>query len=159
MLRLTTTGISLVDLRTALTGRKLIVPSDMDIHVCAQYHPIWNLDFDRVITLNIDENNLNGGINAIENDFNLDRTEFNATSEFDELRHQHYALETEYQSDVPVEEFQFTSELTKSFPKKALEKSCFLNEMARELHAVDYPHVGSGDTEGKITFAAKSKKG
>jgi hypothetical protein len=151
------TGLSLVDLRKFMTGQNLTVPSEANFHLCAQHHPAWDMAFDRTITLNMDETDLNGGLNMIEAELELGVTNFPAFPKFENLRQQHYAQDAAYTGEGPVEEHRFTPAQTGSFPKKALEQAAFLTDMARDLHAVDYAGVGSGDTAGRLVFPAKTR--
>ena len=42
-------------LRRGARRLPLVAPTSADPHICAQYHPVWDWGFDRVITLNIDQ--------------------------------------------------------------------------------------------------------
>ena len=48
-----------------------LVPDQRRPALCAQYHPLWDWDFDRVITLNIDQIELDAGLNAVEAAFGM----------------------------------------------------------------------------------------
>ena len=61
-----TAGISLADFAAALEGLPLVAPTSADPHICAQYRPVWDRAFDRVITLNIDQVDLDAALNAVE---------------------------------------------------------------------------------------------
>ena len=61
-----TAGISLRDFAAALEDLPLVAPSGIDTHLSAQYHPVWDWAFDRVITLNVDQIGLNAALNALE---------------------------------------------------------------------------------------------
>lgn len=152
-----TTGLSLADLRTFMTGQNLTVPSDANFHLCAQHHPVWDMGFDRTITLNMDETDLNGGLNLIEADLDLGITNFKAFPKFENLRRQHYAQDADFTGDGPVEAFRFAPSQTGSFPKKALENAPYLKEMARDLHAIDYAGVSCGDSAERIVFPPKAR--
>ena len=66
-----TAGLSLRDFATVLQDLPLVVPTAMDPHISAQYHPVWDWDFDRVITLNIDQIGLDDALNAVEAEFGM----------------------------------------------------------------------------------------
>lgn len=149
------TGVSMVELHDYLRGRPLMVPSEVNFHLCAQYHPVWEMEFDRVITLNIDSHALNEGLNAVEEEFDLPVTRFERIKRFDKLRRDHYAREIDYEGTEPIERVRFTPAMTREFPKKALEASAYARAMAEELHGVDLPHVSTGDTARRIVFPLK----
>ena len=77
-----TAGISLRDFAAALEGLPLVAPTSTDPHICAQYHPVWDWDFDRVITLNIDQIELDAALNAVEAEFGMEQTDFAAHAAF-----------------------------------------------------------------------------
>ncbi len=149
------TGLSLTELHDYLRGRPLMVPSEVNFHLCAQYHPVWEMEFDRVITLNIDSHGLNEGLNAVERGFDLPVTHFDRIKRFDKLRRDHYARDAPYDGTAPIEQVRFTPAMTREFPKTALEQSPYVGAMAAELHGVDAAHVATGDTARRIAFVPK----
>ena len=143
-------GVSLLDLRRYLGGENLIRPSAVDPHLCAQIHPVWSLSFDRIITLNMDQTELNFGINAIERELGMDETRFADNPKFNRVRESHYAKSGEYDGPEPIEEHRFMPSETRSFPKRQLTESVILQQMAREFYAPDFGKVDSGDTAGRL---------
>jgi hypothetical protein len=146
-------GLSLRDLDAVLRGTRLVVPTSAAPHVCAQFHPVWELGFDRVITLNMDRTDLNTGLNAVERDLGLPVTDFAAIPAFAALRETHYARDAPLAIDGPIEAHRFGRD-TAAFPKAQLEASPFLAAMARRHYAMDIPHVGPGDTAGRLPWTA-----
>jgi hypothetical protein len=143
-------GLSLADLDRVLARMRLVVPTAADPHVRAQYHPLWDLPFDRVITLNLDELPLEPGLNAVERDLGLPPTDFAALPEFARLRETHYATPGGFDGSEPIETFRFKPEHTQDFPRSALLASPRLHAMAERHHAVDVGRIASGDTAGKL---------
>lgn len=145
-------GLSLRDLDAILRGRRLVVPTPMNPHVCAQTHPVWALGFDRVITLNMDETDLDAGLNAIERDLGLAPTDFAAIPAFARLREEHYARETARAVPEPVEAHRFRAADAAAFPKAQIAASPFLAAMARRHYRADLGRVDSGDSAGRLAF-------
>jgi hypothetical protein len=142
-------GLSLADLDAVLAGLDLAPPTSADPHVRGQYSPLWELGFDRVITLNMDETPLNPGLNAIERSLGLPETGFDIPA-FRNLREIHYAEPRAFRRDAPIETYRFRPHETKAFPKRELMASPLLERMARRHYARDYGQVGSGDTAGEL---------
>jgi hypothetical protein len=138
-------GLSLVDFDRYLAGKRLVVPSEVNFHLCAQYHPVWDMAFDRVVTINMDQTDLNAGLNRVEAEFGLPHTDFKAVPKFDGLRRLHYARDVAWAGPEPVEAHRFLPAETAEFPKTALEAAPLLHEMARRLYAIDYDRVAAGD--------------
>ncbi len=143
-------GLSLADLDRVLARLRLVVPTDADPHVRAQYHPLWDLPFAREITLNLDELPLEAGLNAVERDLGLPVTDFAALPEFARLRETHYATPGGFDGHQPIETFRFKPPHTQGFPKKALLSAPLLHAMAERHYAVDLGRVGSGDSAGRL---------
>lgn len=143
-------GMSITDFHGGLRNENLKLPSRVDVHVCAQTHPVWKVGFDRIITLNVDETHLNPGLHAIEAELGLGHTHFDRHPKFDALRAGHYATDTPHTGPGPVEELRIRRKETGLFPKKQLESSALVHEMATELHGIDIGHVGSGDSKAVL---------
>lgn len=139
-------GVSLQDLDRYLTGRSLTVPCDTDFHVCAQYHPIWDAPFDRVVTVNLDEMDLNTGLNGIEAALGLPLTRFDEIEKFEQLRQAKYARNRDYSGAGPLEAHRFLPTETIEFPKRDFERLGLVREMALRHHQIDFGRVASGDT-------------
>lgn len=143
-------GVSLMDLRKYLEGENLVAPTRVNPHLCAQVHPVWDMSFDRTITLNMDQTSLNPGLNAIEKELGLGKTQFDQVAKFNQLRNTHYAKSGVYNGSEPIEEYRFLHSETNKFPKEQLSESQVLQDMAREFYAPDYGRVDSGDTAGQL---------
>lgn len=143
-------GMSLEDYFTALRGEDLQTPAPIDVHSRAQNHPVWALPFDRVITLNVDETHVNPGLNAIEQALDLPQTDFDTYPQFGALRATHYATDTPYTGDTPLEKLRIARKETEAFPKKQLETLSLTATMAQKLHGVDFDCVASGDSAGAL---------
>ena len=143
-------GLSLADFDTLLGALNLVIPTDVNPHIRAQRHPVWEMPFDRTITLNMDEIPLNDSLNAVERALGLTETKFDRYVKFGNLRETHYAKESVYAGEEPIETHRFKPDETTAFPKKQIQASPLLERMARQHYAVDYPLVGSGDTAGVL---------
>jgi hypothetical protein len=143
-------GFALADLDALLGRLKLTDPTRTDPHLRVQASPLWTLPFDRVITLNMDETSLNGGLNAVERALGLPRTDFPSLAAFRRLRETHYARERVFDAPAPLETYRFRPHETKAFPKRELLALPLLERMARQHYAGDYAGVGSGDTAGEL---------
>jgi len=143
-------GMSMMDYYTALRGEDLMLPSKVDVHACAQTHPVWKVGFDRIITLNVDETHLNPGLHAIEAELGLGHTHFDRHPKFDALRETHYATDTPHTGPEPVEALRIRRKQTGRFPKKQLEALPLVQQMTAELHGADLGHVQSGDSKGVL---------
>lgn len=142
-------GLSLADLDAVLDGLRLEPPTTADPHVRGQYSPLWELGFDRVITLNMDEVPLNASLAAVERELGLPETDFGIPA-FATLREIHYARPRGFAGDGPIETYRFRREETKAFPKNQLLASPLLERMAQRHYRLDYAGVGSGDTAGVL---------
>lgn len=152
-----TEGLSLTDLDAVLATEQLSPPATADPHIRGQYSPLWELGFDRVITLNMDEVPLNPSLNEVERSLGLPVTDFDALPAFANLREIHYARPQRFTADEPVETYRFKRQETKAFPKRELLGSPLLERMARQHYALDYPGVRSGDTAGALFQAGSGR--
>ena len=143
-------GLSLVDFDRVLRGMKLTPPSDANPHVRGQFTPVWNMGFDRIITLNIDEVPLDPSLNAVERALGLAVTDFDSIPAFAQLSETHYAREATFDLDRPIETYRFRRAETQGFPKRQLAASPYLENMALRLYQADYAGVGSSDTMGEL---------
>ncbi|MCX7568011.1 hypothetical protein OS189_16840 [Sulfitobacter sp. F26169L] len=144
-------GMSLNDYAQALQGEDLQTPSPVDVHSRVQNHPLWQVGFDRIITLNVDETHVNAGLNAIEAELGLSKTDFASHPQFAALREVHYATDTPYEGDTPLEQLRIPREGSVQFPKKQLETLPQTKAIAQKLHGVDFGRVSSGDS-AKVLF-------
>ncbi len=110
----------------------------------------WYYDFDRVITLNVDETNLFNGLNQIEKSLGMKKTKFDLFPKFRNLANGHHARDIPYTGDTPIEEVRFSRGPIKEFPKSALLASPVLQKAARDLHGPDFDQVATGDTAGEL---------
>lgn len=144
------TGFSLRELGEHLTGQNLITPSPVNVHLRAQYHPLWDRTFDRVITLNMDETSLDAGLEAIEREFGMGHRKPTDFDYFNGVRARHYSRDVPYDGDVAIEDARFGADKGPGFPKSALEQAPFTRALADRLYAVDLDRVATGDTAGRL---------
>lgn len=152
-------GLSLEDFDKVLGGLRLVPPSRANPHVLVQYTPLWDMAFDRVITLNLDEVSLDASLNAVERDLGLPVTDFASIAEFRRLRDEHYAIPCRYFGPGPIELRRFRRHETQPFPKHALTASPLLESMAQRHHALDWGRVATGDTAGALFQPAAGPRG
>ena len=114
-----------------------------------QASPLWELPFERVITLNMDQTPLNDGLNAVERSLGLPETDFGQPA-FRNLRETHYAHPRPFAGSGPIETHRFRPEEAKNFPKRQLTASPLIARMARRHYAADQGRVASGDTAGEL---------
>ena len=143
-------GLSLVDLDRILRRMKLTPPTRANPHVRVQHSPVWEMAFDRIVTLNIDEVPLDASLNAVEDALGLARTDFDRLPAFAHLHETHYAKEGVFDPAVPIETYRFRRTETDAFPKRQLAASLYLDDMARRLYRSDYGGVGTSDTKGAL---------
>ncbi|MFZ5961803.1 hypothetical protein ACOXXX_02540 [Thalassococcus sp. BH17M4-6] len=144
------TGVSLREFGAHLRGQALVTPSAANVHLRAQYHPVWDLAFDRVITLNMDESDLDAGLAAIEGDLGLPHRRPADFAYFRAVKDRHYSRDMPWTASGPVEEARLGAESGADFPKSALERTALAIELAQELHAVDMGRVATGDSAGRL---------
>jgi hypothetical protein len=143
-------GLSLTDLDAVLGRLQLAPPTRVDPHLRVQYSPLWDMAFDRVITLNIDEIDLDAGLNAVERALGLPVTDFASLPAFQQLHESHHARARDFAAPVPIETYRFRPRQTQAFPKRQLLASPLLESMARRHYGVDFGRVGSSDTAGEL---------
>jgi hypothetical protein len=143
-------GLSLADLDAVLSALELTPPTTANPHVRAQYSPLWDTDFDRVITLNLDEVPLNPGLNAIERSLGLPVTDFESLPEFQRLRETHYSKEGGEGTFGCIETHRFKRHEAGAFPKQQILASPLTERMARRHYAIDWERVGCSDSAGEL---------
>jgi hypothetical protein len=143
-------GLSLADLDAVLGRLQLVPPTRVDPHLRVQYSPLWDMAFDRVITVNIDETDLDAGLNAVERSLGLPVTDFAALPAFGQLHETHHARPRDLAAHGPIETLRFRPRQTQDFPKQQLMASPLLEDMARRHYGVDFGRVGTSDTAGEI---------
>jgi hypothetical protein len=151
-------GLSLRQFDAFLADETAVVPSRLNMHLCAQHHPTWAMLFDRVVTINMDEVALNPALNAFEADLGIERTDFARLPKLADIASRHYARETSYAGDGSIEDHRFRAADTDAFPKMALEASPLIREMARRHHGIDFTATRSGDTLDRLRFGAAAKE-
>ncbi len=151
------TGFSIREMGQYLDGRDLVVPSAENFHLCAQYHPVWDMPFDRVITLNVDETGLTEGLAVIERDLHLPERRVEDIPWFHSVRVRHYARDVPHEGNGAVEERRFGAASGADFPKSALEELEVVRDLAARLHGIDLGRVGTSDTVGRL-FQASSER-
>ena len=145
---LETDGISLRDFGTVLGELPLMPPTDADSHLWVQYHPVWDWDFDRVITVNIDQTDLDAALNAVEAEFGLPVTDFAAEDAFARLRKQHYAVPARLDPDGAIEDYRFRPGAVRRFPTAQLLQSPLVAELVERCYAIDIGSTDVADTAG-----------
>jgi hypothetical protein len=148
-------GLSLREFDAYLAEESLVVPSRLNMHVCAQHHPLWTRPFARVVTINMDETDLNRALNAFEADAGLAPTDFAKVPKFAALGARHYAQEARYEGPGAIEDHRFRAADTDAFPKAAFEASPFVRAMAERRYGVDFAATRSGDTAGRLAFPGR----
>lgn len=143
-------GLSLTEFGELLEKMDLVIPTSVNPHVRAQYHPIWDMPFDRSITLNMDQTNLNDGLNAVERELNLPVTQFDTIQKFAGIAKSHYAKPGTFERSEPLETYRFRAHETDAFPKKQLEASPLARQIAARCYGTDEAATKSGDTAGKL---------
>jgi hypothetical protein len=144
-------GLSLQDFGAVLARLNLVIPTSINPHVRAQIHPVWSMDFDRVVTINMDEVPLDATINRLEPDVGLSVTRFAEIPKFGHLRNAHYAKDVPFEGDdAALAAYRFRPRETDSFPKRRLEALPLVRELAERHYGVDYPGVASADTAGRL---------
>ena len=152
------TGFSIREMGRYLEGRDLVVPSEENFHLCAQYHPVWDMAFDRVITLNVDETALETGLGDIERDLQLPGRRVADNPWFHSVRSRHYARNVPHEGNGAVEDRRFGSASGANFPKSALEESEVVRDLAARLHGIDLGRVGTSDTAGRLFQGSSERK-
>lgn len=144
-------GLSLTDLDAVLGRLQLAPPTRVDPHLRVQYSPLWDMAFDRVITLNIDETDLDAGLNAVERSLGLPVTDFASVPAFDRLHETHHAQPSDLAARGPIETLRFRPQQTRGFfPKQQLMALPLLRDMAHRHYGIDFGRVGTSDTAGEI---------
>jgi hypothetical protein len=145
-------GLSLADFDAVLERLPLAPPTRVDPHLRVQSSPLWDMAFDRVITLNIDEVDLDASLNAFEAELGLPCTDFAGLPAFRALHETHHARLHTLAGHGPIETRRFRPADTAAFPKQQLMASPLLERMARQHYALDYGRVATSDTAG-VLFA------
>lgn len=145
-------GLSLADLDRFLVGEDLAASRarSVNLHLCAQAHPVEALGFDRVITLNVDTDPLEAGLAAVERDLGLAPTRLGEIARAATIRERHHARPVAYRGAEPIETHRFRPTDTRRFPTAALLASPLLQSMARRHHAADRGRVATADTAGRL---------
>ena len=149
-----TAGISLRDFAAALEGLPLVAPTSTDPHICAQYHPVWDWGFDRVITLNIDQIELDPALNALEFEFGLEPTDFAAHAAFGALRQTHYSLPARLDIAGPIEDHRFQLGKVRRFPSAQILASPLIRQLVLSCYAADLGRTDLADSAGTLFRSA-----
>ena len=142
------TGLSLRNLARLLEDEDISGAGRIDPHFRPQRQPMWAMDFDRVITLNMDRTPLLAGLNEVEAGLNLPVTDFavlGGALGHDTMR---YAREDPYQGAVPLEKHRFRKKRDGSFPKAEFLALPLLQKLARTHYAGDVDAVQTADSAG-----------
>lgn len=144
-------GLSLSDLDAVLGRLQLAPPPRVDPHLRVQYSPLWEMAFDRVITLNIDETDFDAGLNAVERALGLPVTDFAGIPAFARLHETHHARPSKLAPRGPLETLRFRPQQARYFfPKQQLMALPLLRDMAHRHYGIDFDRVGTSDTMGEI---------
>lgn len=134
-------GLSLRDYTTALSGLPLKFNGDVDMHVCKQEQPIWHQPFGKIITINMDECDLNAALNAAARETGLKEIDFDQVEKFKWLRREHYAEDVDF-NQADVVDFRFKrGEWKGKFPKTSLQRAPEAAQFARILYNSDFDQV------------------
>ncbi len=144
-------GMSIAELGAFLDGKPLLLPSPMDQHLCAQTHPAWAMNFERVITLNVDTDDLFRGLNGLAKDLDLRQTPFNQLPAFEMIAERHHATDTTSPERDILNAVLSVSD-NSTFPIKALRADARVQALATRLYAVDVAETASGDSLGRLKF-------
>ncbi|WP_444758846.1 hypothetical protein, partial [Puniceibacterium confluentis] len=128
-------GASLTEVGCVLEQHDLCTPSGLDMHICAQFHPLWDMPFDRVITLNLDDMPLGAGLRAVEDELGLTPSPVDDLPGLQAMRHRHYTGDAPHAGPAPVEDTWLTGQ-GETFPKSALERAAQTRVIAERLYAV-----------------------
>ncbi|MBU2943919.1 sulfotransferase family 2 domain-containing protein [Shimia thalassica] len=129
-------------------------PSTSDPHVCAQFQPVWTLPFGRVITINVDDCEVNDVLNLVEKELDMSVTDFETQGTFARIKKIHYAKKEPVVVDAPAEgweNFKLTRQAIKDdeyFPKKELLPHA--QKVAAKLFPNDSTQTACSDSEGTI---------
>lgn len=136
-------GLSLRDYSTALTGLPLTLEGGLDMHVWKQEQPIWHQPFGKVITINLDECDLNVALNDAARVTDLEEIEFDRIEKFKWLRQEHYAEDVDFNQNDIVD-FRFKrGHWQGKFPKTSLQRTPEAAQFARTLYDSDFDQVRS----------------
>lgn len=141
-------GLSLTDFGRALEGLRLTAPTTVNPHVTTQWHPVQELAFDRVITLNIDETPLEAGLEALEREFGLPPADPAAVARA--AHASRYAEEAPHEGPEPLETLRFPLGGRHGFPRRQLQEHPLTLRLARSLHGIDFGRVGTADSRGRL---------
>lgn len=143
-------GLSLEDLDRALSAQDLHPLSAADPHPRPQSHPVWRLGFYRVVTVNIDTDSLDAGLDAFDAEFGLRGSDAPPERLGEVAAAGRYAAQEPYRGRGPVERHRFHRRDTDGFPKAELLASPLLHDMVRRHHAAELGRVTTGDTAGRL---------
>jgi hypothetical protein len=143
-------GLSLADFDAVLAQLPLAPPTQADPHLRVQYSPLWDMAFDRVITVNIDEVDLDASLNAVERALGLPVTDFASIPAFEQLHETHHARQHTLAASGPIETRRFRPDDTKAFPKAQLMASPLLESMAQRHYHLDIGRIETSDTAGEL---------
>lgn len=152
------TGVSMEDFGTSLIGRNLYSPSEVNMHLLAQTHPIWDLPFDRVITLNADDCDLSAGLNLIAQDLGLAQTDFAGIPAFGRIAARHNAPDNGAAADPQRFHMPLNNAMGEAFPKSALRSDPRVVSLAETLHGRDFGAVDSHDSAGRLHFPHRRRR-
>ena len=146
-------GLSLEEFDRFLGAQDLGARSATNEHFSVQSHPVWDMRFDRVVTLNLDTHPLDEGLAAVDADLALGAGRPAPAALRKAASVERYAVEAPYEGGDPLERHRFRHAGAEGFPKAQLMASPLLLDMVRRHYAPDLGRVATGDTDGRL-FAA-----
>lgn len=143
-------GLSLADLDRYMGRRDLSAWGTTDPHFCVQDHPALRLAYDRRVTVNVDEHDLDAALSAVEAEWAGPGAAIDAARMGEVTRRERHAPDAAWGGRGPIEEHRFRPSEVEQFPKSALLAAPFADAMTRRRHAADVGRVASGDSAGRI---------
>lgn len=148
-------GMSIAEFAGFLAGKNLLPPSPLDQHLCAQCCPVWEMGFDRVITLNIDTHDLFAGLNAVAADLGLLQTPFDSLPAFARIANAHHAKNVST-TEANLLNKRLTAAQDNQFPLSALQANPEVQSLATQLYQLDVGRVETTDSAAQLTFDLRS---
>lgn len=143
-------GLSLVDFDRFLATQELSSPGYSNPHICAQRHPLSELNVERKIVVNMDTHNLDRSLELIEDEFSLKVNRRQLERAVAAISRVHYASNNPVHHAAGIENLRFRPRDTDSFPKDELLRCVLLKEMAQHHYGIDRSEVGTRDSEGRL---------
>lgn len=151
-------GLSLVEFDRFLGGESIGPHGTSDIHFLVQSHASWDMEWDRIVTLNIDTHDLDAGLREIDREFGLETgAKRNRLHRFANARR--YSKSARFEGNGPIETFRFRPSKSHAFPGDDLLASPYVLEMAHRHYGADIGRVSSADTAGRLFQVPPGEEG